>query len=63
MNHVLAILREPIVKIAVRATVLLFGLWMFYNKLDPRDIKTLLLCIFADSALSSLGHKRENVDS
>ncbi len=43
----------PIIRVASRALVLLFGLWMFYNSLDPRDIKTILLCIFADAGMTS----------
>ena len=43
----------PILRVTTRAGVLLFGLWLFYNSLDPRDIKTMLLAIFADAGLTA----------
>jgi len=41
------------VRVVIRATTLLLGLWLFYNHLDPRDIKTLLLYIGADVGLTT----------
>mgnify|MGYP001612990422 CR=1 FL=1 len=52
----------PTFRVAARAAVLLFGLWMFYARLDPRDLKTFLTCIFADAGLSALGAMQRKDD-
>ena len=54
MNPIIAILREPIIRVVIRAGVVLLGLYLFYNQLDPRDIKTILLCVFADMGLQAI---------
>ena len=59
MNHVYKILREPIVRVVIRAGVVLLALHLFYSHLDPRDIKTILLCLFADAGLQAIP-KNEN---
>jgi len=43
----------PILRVTTRSLVLLFGLWCFYSGLDPRDVKTILLAIFADAGLTA----------
>ena len=45
----------PTFRVAARAVVLLLGLWLFYDRLDPRDLKTLLMCILTDAGLSTIG--------
>jgi hypothetical protein len=45
----------PIIQVLTRQAILLFALWIFYNGLDPRDVKTMLLAIFADAGLTAWG--------
>ena len=45
----------PIVRVLARAVVVTAGLWAFYDKMDERDIKTVLMLMFADAGMSLTG--------
>lgn len=53
MANLIIILKLPIIQVLLRQALLLFGLWCFYNRLDPRDIKTMLLMLVGDGAVTS----------
>lgn len=43
-----------ILKVTLRSLVLLLGLWLFYDRMDRRDAMTLLMCIAADGAITTV---------
>lgn len=48
----------PILRVTIRQCVLLVGLLVFYKSgLELPDLKTLLLCVFADAGITTLAHK------
>lgn len=53
MANLIIILKLPIIQVLLRQALLLFGLWCFYNRLDPRDIKTMLFMFVGDGAVTT----------
>lgn len=43
----------PILRVTLRSLVLLAGLVMFYDRLDPRDALTLLTCVASDGLITA----------
>lgn len=65
MKNVVIILKLPVVQVFLRQALLLFGLWCFYSRLDPRDIKTMLTMLIGDGAITSTAaalRKRKDED-
>lgn len=50
-----------ILKVVLRGAMLLLALYMFYNTLDPRDIKTLILMLVSDAGLEAAGNIKSSV--
>lgn len=44
----------PWFRVTSRTVVLLAGLYAFYDRMDPRDAKLMLLCVFADAGLTTI---------
>lgn len=47
----------PIVRVTLRSVVLLVALYLFYDRMDKRDISTLLMCLGADGVITAAASK------
>lgn len=47
----------PILRVLIRAAILFAALWLFYSRLDARDIQTMLLAVLVDAGLSGVGYR------
>lgn len=43
----------PTLRVAMRSLIVLACLYLFYNKLDERDIKTMITVILADTGITA----------
>lgn len=50
----------PIMRVLARQIVLLGALACFYNKMDARDLNTMLLMLFADGAITAATFKAKD---